>query len=105
MSGGFSHDLQLYTLNVEVSWVAGCVQSLWFHWNGQSWVDSTWEGFSGMHAPVWSALRGTLHRQGSLWRGPLKALMVKNLPTKAGEVRDLDLIPGSGRSPRGGHGN
>ena len=33
------------------------------------------------------------------------ALMVKNLPTKAGEVRDSGLIPGSGRSPRGGHGN
>ena len=32
-------------------------------------------------------------------------LVVKNLPTNAGDVRDLGLIPGSGRSPRGGHGN
>ena len=31
--------------------------------------------------------------------------MVKNLSTNAGDVRDEGLIPGSGRSPRGGHGN
>ena len=31
--------------------------------------------------------------------------MVKNPPAKAGDVRDTDLIPGSGRSPGGGHGN
>ena len=31
--------------------------------------------------------------------------MVKNLPANAGDVRDVGLIPGSGRSPGGGHGN
>ena len=31
--------------------------------------------------------------------------MVKNLPANAGDIRDADLIPGSGRSPGGGHGN
>ena len=31
--------------------------------------------------------------------------MVKNLPANTGDVRDLGLIPGSGRSPGGGHGN
>ena len=31
--------------------------------------------------------------------------MVKNLPANAGDIRDLGLIPGSVRSPRGGHGN
>ena len=31
--------------------------------------------------------------------------MVKNLPAKAGDVRDSGSIPGSGRSPGGGHGN
>ena len=30
--------------------------------------------------------------------------MVKNPPVNAGDTRDLDL-PGSGRSPGGGHGN
>ena len=33
------------------------------------------------------------------------ALVVKNLPANAGDVRDAGLIPGSGRSPGGGHGN
>ena len=31
--------------------------------------------------------------------------MVKNLPANAGDVRDAGLIPRSGRSPGGGHGN
>ena len=31
--------------------------------------------------------------------------MVKNPPAKAGNVRDVDSIPGSGRSPGEGHGN
>ena len=29
--------------------------------------------------------------------------MVKNLPANAGDIRDSGLIPGSGRSPGGGH--
>ena len=32
-------------------------------------------------------------------------LVVKNLPANAGDVRDLGLIPGLGRSPGGGQGN
>ena len=31
--------------------------------------------------------------------------VVKNLPASAGDMRDLGLIPGSGRSPGGGQGN
>ena len=33
------------------------------------------------------------------------ALVVKNPPANAGDIRDMSLIPGSGRSPGGGHGN
>ena len=33
------------------------------------------------------------------------ALVVKNPPAIAGDVRDVDSIPGSGRSPGGGNGN
>ena len=33
------------------------------------------------------------------------ALVVKNLPANAGDVRDMDSISGLGRSPRGGNGN
>ena len=32
-------------------------------------------------------------------------LVVKNQPANAGDMRDTVLIPGSGRSPGGGHGN
>ena len=31
--------------------------------------------------------------------------MVKNLPAKAGDIRDMGSIPGSERSPGEGHGN
>ena len=31
--------------------------------------------------------------------------MVKNLPANAGDVRDAVSVPGSRRSPGGGHGN
>ena len=33
------------------------------------------------------------------------ALVVKNPPANAGDIRDTGLIPGSGRSPGGGNGN
>ena len=33
------------------------------------------------------------------------ALVVKNLSSNAGDVRDKGLIPGSGKSPRGDHSN
>ena len=31
--------------------------------------------------------------------------MVKNLPAKAGDISDLDSVPGLGQLPGGGHGN
>ena len=33
------------------------------------------------------------------------ALVVSSLPANLGDVRDTGSIPGSGRSPGGGHGN
>ena len=33
------------------------------------------------------------------------ALVVKNLPANAGDIRDAGSIPGLGRSPGGGHNN
>ena len=33
------------------------------------------------------------------------ALVVKNPPENAGDIRDAGSIPGSGRSPGEGHGN
>ena len=44
------------------------------------------------------------------WLYPLRgtsqvALVVKNPTASVGDIRDLSSIPGSGRSPEGGHGN
>ena len=33
------------------------------------------------------------------------ALVIKNPPANAGDIRDVGSIPGSGRSPGGGHDN
>ena len=38
-------------------------------------------------------------------RTPQETLAVKNLPANAGDIRDVDLIPRSGRSLGGEHGN
>ena len=45
-----------------------------------------------------------VHPQYTTWASQV-GLVVKNLPTNAGDIRDLGSIPGSGRSPGGGHGN
>ena len=37
--------------------------------------------------------------------GSQVALVVKNTPANAGDLRDSGSIPGSGRSPAGGKGN
>ena len=38
-------------------------------------------------------------------RASLVALVVKNPPANAGDIRDVGSIPGSERSPGGGNGN
>ena len=40
-----------------------------------------------------------------IYMGFQMVLVVKNLSAKAGDSRDVSSIPGSGRSPREGHGN
>ena len=46
-----------------------------------------------------------LNKEKLFWRVSQVALVVKNLPASVGDVTDLGSIPGSGRSPGGGHGN
>ena len=41
---------------------------------------------------------------GYFWASQV-ALVVKNPPANAGDIRDMGSIPGSGRSPGEGHGN
>ena len=47
--------------------------------------------FSGVYTPI--------------PRASQVALVVKDLPANAGDIRDVGSIPGSGRSPGGGIGN
>ena len=47
---------------------------------------------------------GTLRTEGYLWASQA-VLVVKNLLTNAGDIRDMDVTSASGRSPGGGHGN
>ena len=46
----------------------------------------------------------TMFATGLLWASQV-ALVVKNSPANAGDVRDAGLIPASEGSPGGGHGN
>ena len=41
----------------------------------------------------------------SFLRASQAAPVVKNPPANEGDIRDVSLIPGSGRSPGGGNGN
>ena len=45
-----------------------------------------------------------MKRLGIFWASQV-ALVVKNLPASAGDIRDTGLFPGSGRPPGEGHGN
>ena len=40
-----------------------------------------------------------------IFRAAQVVLVVKNLPTTAGDIRDMSSIPGLGRSPGVGNGN
>jgi len=46
-----------------------------------------------------------LERHGVSREASQVALVVKNLPANAGDIRDKGSISGLGRSPGGGHGN
>ena len=45
------------------------------------------------------------HTHTHMYRACLVSLVVRNPPANAGHVRASGLIPGSGKSPGGGHGN
>ena len=52
----------------------------------------------------WTRLSNTHTHKALHWASQV-ARVAKNLPAKAGDMRDRGPIPGSGRSPGGGHGN
>ena len=53
-------------------------------------------------------LRLPLNSMGQVSKLEMRAddgVVIKNLPTNAGDIRDVDSIPGWGGDPGGGHGN
>ena len=52
-----------------------------------------------------SNLKKWLHESQKFKGACQVALVVKNLPANAGDVREVGSIPGLGRSPGGGHGH
>ena len=53
----------------------------------------------------WLLSSDTFHGAYGERRASQAALVVKNTPANAGDIRDVGLIPGLGRSPGGGRGN
>ena len=70
--------------------------------------------FGNPHRVIWQLnllihvrhlAQGLAHGGFSEGQASRVALVVKNPPANAGDARDEGSIPGSGRSPEGGHGN
>ena len=73
---------------------------------GQSGLFPLWDGID--KAAINSFIKKTqcfCVNIGLIFQASQVALVVKNLPACAGDLRDVSSIPGSGRSPGGEHGN
>ena len=64
------------------------------------------QNFSRFFPKVWINTLKTLDRHLLIkfWASQM-VLVVNNMPVNAGDIRDVGSVPGSGRSPGGGHGN
>ena len=70
-------------------------------------VSSKMEMYESVHLSIFSPTSNAIRFLiffNSVWASQV-ALVVKNLPANAGDIRDMGWIPGSGRSREGGHGN
>ena len=72
---------------------------------GESHGQRTLAGYSLWGCKELDTTKVTLQQQqAALWASQV-AVVVKYLPTNAGDIRDMGSIPGLGRSPGGGQGN
>ena len=62
-------------------------------------MKNQWEGQGAMANPHCPRIKS------QLWQSSQVVLVVKNMAASAGDIREVGLIPGLGRSPGGGHGN
>ena len=62
-------------------------------------------GVSVRNQHLWEPLIQMIYTHTANWRASQGALVVKNPPANAGDIRDAGSIPGLGRAPGGGHGS
>ena len=84
------------------SLILGCPPrpSSWTHVATQA---STVSEFCSVQAQTLERMEMELGRAAQVLGASQVALVVKNLPAKSGDRRDVGWTPGSGRSPGGGH--
>ena len=84
--------------NFLVSWVAQTAEIKWQRKQSRLAPDGEQRGFHSEAEYKWGKVKGI--------RGASQvALVVKNLPANAGDIKDTSPNPASGRSSGGGHGN
>ena len=62
-------------------------------------------GVSVRNQHLWEPLIQMIYTHTANWRASQGALVVKNPPANAGDIRGPDSFPESGRSPKEGHNN
>ena len=72
-------------------------------WRTAAFVHCCWE--CKMVQPLWKTVWRLLKKLKLKLSTTQVELVVKNLPANVGDLKDTGSIPGSGRSPGGGHGN
>ena len=82
-------------------WMKNCKVTLY---KSDMWTDIKYMNLLGIFSSVDRAYTLTLVCR-HLQRLSQVALVVRNLPASAGDIRDLGSIPGLGSSPGGGQGN
>ena len=70
------------------------------------WRDGPkWYNFICIYICVYFNINMHIHTYIHIYGASQVSLVVKNQAANAGDLRDMGSIPGSGRSPEGGHGN
>ena len=68
-------------------------------------IPTTVQTHKHYHLNTYQNSYSTIHTKTQIYKHTPQVLVVKNLPANAGDIRDTGSIPGSERSPGGGHGN